>query len=78
MNAGLLLDQILEEAQRKGLSRIAVVKRAGLYESAISRIYRVGDCCYSTLETLARAAGLRLTVVVDSSQAERLMKGELL
>lgn len=77
MNAGLSLDQIFEEAQRKGLSRIAVVKRAVLHESAISRIYREGDCRYSTLETLAKAAGLRLTVVVDSSQAERLMKGDL-
>lgn len=77
MNAGELLDQIFEEAKRKGMSRIAVVKAAGFHESAISRIYRTGDCRYSTLEILARAAGFRLAIVPNTYDAELLMKGEL-
>lgn len=77
MMATRLLNQIFEAAAQKGLDRPRVIKAAGLHESAVSRIYRVGDCRLSTLEKLAGAAGLRLVVVQDNESAELLLKGEL-
>lgn len=78
MPAGLLIDQILAQAlNQEGICSGALLDKAGLYPSAISRIRSTGDCRFSTIERLLDAAGFKLVVVKNDRDSELLAKGEL-
>lgn len=78
MDAAKLIDIILDAAKTQSNLRSAdVLRRAGLYQSAISRIRATKDCRFSTIEKLLEASGLTLVVVKDNKDVELLAKGEL-
>lgn len=78
MSAGVLIDQIISQAQQDtGIRSGELLNQAGLYPSAISRIRATGDCRFSTIERLLAAAGYKLIVVKDDRDSELLAKGEL-
>lgn len=72
-----LINTIADEARRRhGWSQSELATRAGLPPETVSRAKR--GCRADTLERLAKAAGLRLTVVPDDSYVEQLLGGRLL
>lgn len=78
MNAPELIDDILRTARAQtGLGNSELLKRAGLYQSGISRIRATGDCRFSTIVRLLEAGQLKLVPVRDERNAELLLRGEL-
>lgn len=78
MNAPELIDEILATAKaQSGLGSAALLKRAGLHQSGISRIRATGDCRFSTIVRLLEAGQLKLVPVRDERNAELLLRGEL-
>lgn len=78
MDAAELIDEILGTAKaQSGLGSAALLKRAGLHQSGISRIRATGDCRFSTLVKLLEAGQLKPVVVKDERNAELLLRGEL-
>lgn len=75
--SGRLLADILAAARRRGLTQRQLAARASLPDSSISRIKRSGRADLDTLERLAAAVNLRLTLVPDHDLAEKVSRGEL-
>lgn len=71
-----VLRELFSSAEKAGLSRSEVTRRAGLQQPTVSRAMR-GDCKLSTVSKLAEAAGFRIVFVKDNSLAESLAKGEV-
>lgn len=72
-----LFEALFEAAERKGISKAELYRRAGLHQSAVSRTMSNEDCRFSTLNRLLEAGGLKFVVVQDSSAADKLAKGTL-
>lgn len=77
VSATSLLQSVFAKALESGLSRAEVLRRAGIHSSAVSRALRTGDCRVSTLQQIAHAAGLKLTVVPADDLAEKLIDGRV-
>lgn len=78
MDAPELIDAIIAAARdQTGIHPGELMRRAGLYQSAISRIRATGDCRFSTIAKLLEAGGLKLVVIKDNRDAELLAKGQL-
>jgi hypothetical protein len=60
--AAATLARIADAAKSQGLSRRALAQRAGVRAETVSRIASRGTCDFATLERLAAAAGLRLSL----------------
>jgi transcriptional regulator with XRE-family HTH domain len=75
--AAALTQEIILRAKGLGWNQMTLAKRASVPETSISRIKRSGRADLTTLEKLARAVGLRLTLVPDHDYSEKLTKGEL-
>ena len=75
--AAALLADILDRAQALGWSQVTLARRASVPDSSISRIKRSGRADLDTLAKLAKAVGLRLTLVPDSDFTEKVSRGEL-
>ena len=59
------------------MTQAAIAKRAGLHPVSVSRMVASGNARFENVELLAKAVGLRLTLVADNSLAESLLKGDL-
>jgi transcriptional regulator with XRE-family HTH domain len=68
---------ILAQARSRGWSQTVLAERAAVPDSSISRIKRTGRADLDTLDRLAAAVGLRLTLVPDHDFTERVGRGEL-
>lgn len=78
MTAPELIEQIFDAAREQaGIRPSELMKKAGLYQSGISRIRATGDCRFSTIAKLLEASGLKLIVIKDDRDSELLAKGEL-
>ena len=66
---GTLIADILREAARKNLSQKALAARADLSEEALSRMKKRGSARLSAVLKLARAAGVRIAIVPESSRS---------
>lgn len=66
---GTLIADILREAARKNLSQKALAARADLSEEALSRMKKRGSARLSAVLKLARAAGVRIAIVSESSRS---------
>lgn len=71
------LDQILEAGKNLGLTQAAIAQRAGLHPVSVSRMVTTGNARFDSVELLAKAVGLKVTLVADNSVAESLLKGNL-
>ncbi|MEA2079956.1 MAG: hypothetical protein U9P00_08885 [Pseudomonadota bacterium] len=72
-----LLNEIIDTAERQGMNQAQLVEQAGLGEVTLSRAKKAGDLRYSTLERLAKAVGLRVTLSPDVPMARKIETGEL-
>lgn len=77
MPAQPLLTEILETGRRQGLTQSEIADRAGLAVETLSRLKRADDLRLSSLERLAQAVGLRITLVADDDLAEQVLRQEL-
>ena len=59
------------------MTQAAIAKRAGLHPVSVSRMVATGSARFESVDLLARAVGLKLTLVADNSVAESLLKGNL-
>jgi transcriptional regulator with XRE-family HTH domain len=72
-----LLTQIFFAGKKLGMTQAAIARHAGLHPVSVSRMASSGSARFENVELLAKAVGLRLTVVADNSIAESLLKGDL-
>lgn len=77
-SAAALFARITDSARAQGLSRRALAERAGLRPETLSRIASRGTCDFATLERLAAAAGLRLTIDGEAPYAAGSARDEVL
>ena len=77
-SASAVLARITDLARSQGLSRRALAQRAGVAPETVSRIASRGTCDFATLERLANAAGLRLTLEGGTGQAPGRARDEVL
>ena len=61
-SAASVLSRITAAARASGLSGRALAQRAGVRPETLSRVATRGTCDFATLERLARAAGLRISL----------------
>ena len=71
-----VLDQSISAASERGINEQQLAARAGAAPETVSRMKARGNGEFGLLVRLARAAGLRLTVVPDSDTLEALQRGE--
>jgi transcriptional regulator with XRE-family HTH domain len=72
-----ILDQIFVTGKKLGMTQAAIAQRAGLHPVSVSRMATLGNARFESVEMLAKAVGLKLTLVEDNSVAEGLLKGNL-
>lgn len=72
-----LLNQIIEAGRSKGLDQQAIVERAGLGATRLSKAKRADDIRLSTLVRMANAVGLRIALVPNDPRLERLQSRNL-
>lgn len=70
-----LLDEIEQRAQQQGLRKRDLAHRAGISPESYSRMKRRGSGDFHTLNRMAQAVGLRLSLVPDNPILESLRKG---
>jgi transcriptional regulator with XRE-family HTH domain len=72
-----LLQQILALAKKQGLTQLTLAQRAGITPEALSRAKQGGDMRVSTLNELAHAVGLKLSLVAGAPLREKIDSGTL-
>jgi transcriptional regulator with XRE-family HTH domain len=72
-----ILDQIFVVGKQLGMTQAAIAQRAGLHPVSVSRMVASGSARFESVELLAKAVGLKLTLVEDNRVAEGLLKGNL-
>jgi transcriptional regulator with XRE-family HTH domain len=72
-----LLQAVLRKARELGLSQRDIASRAGITPESLSRAKKAGDMRVSTLNELAAAVGLKLTLVADQPLIEKIDSGSL-
>jgi len=72
-----LLSQILELAKKKGLKQKELAARAGLSAESLSRAKKAGDMHLSSLESLAKIVGLKLSLSSDEPLMNKINNGSL-
>ena len=72
-----LLDEILRAAKAQGLNQQTLARRAGLSAGTLSRMKTQDDASLATLNRLAAAVGLRLTLVGDDNFTADVARGTL-
>jgi hypothetical protein len=77
MSLQIVLDQILTAGKKLDMTQAAIAQRAGLHPVSVSRMVTTGNARFDSVELLAGAVGLKVTLVADNSVAESLLKGNL-
>ena len=77
-SAANVLSRINEAARARGLNGRALARRAGVRPETLSRIATRGTCDFATLERLARAVGLRISLEGSEPQAPSPARDEVL
>ena len=72
-----LLDEILRAAKAQGLNQQTLARRAGLSAGTLSRMKSQDDASVASLNRLAAAVGLRLTLVPDEDYIADVERGTL-
>jgi transcriptional regulator with XRE-family HTH domain len=72
-----LLDEILRAAKAQGLNQQTLARRAGLSAGTLSRMKSQEDASVASLNRLAAAVGLRLTLVPDDDLIADVERGTL-
>jgi DNA-binding phage protein len=69
------LNAILAAAETRHLKDKELAKLAGLRPETLSRMKSRGTADFTLIDRLARAVGLKLAVVPDDDQLERIQQG---
>lgn len=72
-----LLQAIIQKGKDKGLRQMDLAQRAGITPESLSRAKKSGDMRVSTLNDLAHAVGMKLTLAVDKPLVEKIDSGSL-
>ena len=72
-----LLAEIIDQGKRQGLTQQEIATRAGLQPESLSRAKKSGDMRVSSLEQLAHAVGLKLSLAPDQPVIEKISAGSL-
>ena len=72
-----LLAEIVAAGKSQGLDQKAIVAKAGLGASTLSKAKAADDMRVSTLRRLANAVGLRLTLAPNDPQLDKLLNRSL-
>ena len=72
-----LINTIIKAARARGLSQGELAARVGIRQETLSRAKKNPSISLSTVEALARVAGLRLQLIPDNPVAEQVNTGTL-
>ncbi len=72
-----LLSEIVTAGKSQGLDQKAIVAKAGLGASTLSKAKAADDMRVSTLRRLANAVGLRLTLAPNDPHLDKLLSRRL-
>ena len=72
-----ILNNIVAEGKRQGLTQKEICQKAGVSEITISRAKKQGDIRFSTLDKLAKCMGMQLTTSADTPLMTLINDGEL-
>lgn len=72
-----LLDEIVAAGAAQNLSQGEIARRAGLSPTRISKLKAAEDAYLSTVERMANAVGLKLTLVPNDPALEKLLNRDL-
>jgi len=72
-----LVLEIVSTGKRKGMTQKDIARVARMDEVSLSRAKRADDIRLSSLIAMAKSVGLKVTLVSDSSLAEKVRRGEL-
>ena len=72
-----MIHEIISTGRQKGMTQKDIARITQYDPVSISRAKSADDIKYSTLKAWAKSVGLRLTLVPDSTLAEKVRKGEL-
>ena len=73
----VIFEQIIQEGKKQQLTQKDICRKAGIDESTLSRAKKAGDMRYSSLEKLANAVGLKLSLITDDALIELIDSGDL-
>ena len=60
-----ILDDIVAEGKRQGLTQKEICQKSGVSKITISRAKKQGDIRFTTLDKLAKSVGMQLTTTAD-------------
>ena len=72
-----LINEIISTGKKKGMNQKDIARITQYDAVSLSRAKKADDIKYSTLKAWAKSVGLRLTLVPDSTLAEKVQKGNL-
>lgn len=68
-----LLQEIINEGRNQGLDQQAIVRRAGLGDSTLSKAKAADDLRLSTLIKLANAVGLKVNLTTNQPNLAKIL-----
>ena len=72
-----ILNDIVAEGKRHGLTQKEICQKAGVSEITISRAKKQRDIRFSTLDKLAKCVGMQLTTTADIPLSTLINDGNL-
>jgi len=68
-----LLEEIVQEGRKQGMDQRAIVRRAGLGDSTLSKAKAADDLRLSTLIKLSNAVGLKVTLGTSKPNLAKIL-----
>jgi len=72
-----IIDAIIEAAKSQNISQGELAARAGIRQETLSRAKKNSNLRFSTIEQLAKIAGLQLKLITDNPVADKVQEGTL-
>ena len=73
----ILLQEIIQEGRKQGLDQQAIVRRAGLGDSTLSKAKSADDLRLSTLNKLANAVGLKVSLTTSQPNLAKILERDV-
>jgi transcriptional regulator with XRE-family HTH domain len=72
-----IINAIIEAAKSQSISQGELAARAGIRQETLSRAKKNSNLRFSTIEQLAKIAGLQLKPIADNPVADKVQDGTL-
>lgn len=77
MTESEIINAIIKAAKSQNISQGELAARAGIRQETLSRAKKNSNLRFSTIEQLAKIAGLQLKLIADNPVADKIQEGTL-